>query len=92
MNQMIEDLGLHGQILILLRENSKAIGSSKNPVHHSRIRHIDMRYHFILDLIKRRIENLGHIGTDSHVADACTETLVFEIFSRLRNDLCICIV
>ncbi|KAL3637080.1 hypothetical protein CASFOL_019379 [Castilleja foliolosa] len=44
MNQMIEDLGLHGQILTLLRENSKAIDSSKNPVHHSRKEHIDMRY------------------------------------------------
>ncbi|KAL3634479.1 hypothetical protein CASFOL_021533 [Castilleja foliolosa] len=87
MNQMIEDFGLQSQILTVLCDNSSAIDISKNPVQHSRVKHIDIRYHFIRDLVERKIVNLEHIGTDNQLADICTKALDFETFSRLIRDL-----
>ncbi|GFQ07628.1 retrovirus-related pol polyprotein from transposon tnt 1-94 [Phtheirospermum japonicum] len=42
MNQMIEDYGLHSSILTVLCDNTSAIDISKNPIQHSRIKHIDI--------------------------------------------------
>ncbi|XP_039138720.1 uncharacterized mitochondrial protein AtMg00810-like [Dioscorea cayenensis subsp. rotundata] len=36
---------------------------SKNPVHHSRTKHIDTRYHYIRDLIKDKVISVVHCST-----------------------------
>ncbi|KAL3624642.1 hypothetical protein CASFOL_031310 [Castilleja foliolosa] len=90
MNQMIVDLGLHGQILAELCDKSNAFEISSDSVQHSHKKHIDMRYHPIHGLIERRIFNLEHIGTDNMLADICTKTLENETPSQLRGDLVMC--
>ncbi|XP_073051323.1 secreted RxLR effector protein 161-like [Primulina eburnea] len=52
MNQMIEDYGFHSDTMIVHCDNSSAIDISKNHVQHSRTKHIDIRHHFIQDLVE----------------------------------------
>ncbi|XP_039127020.1 secreted RxLR effector protein 161-like [Dioscorea cayenensis subsp. rotundata] len=47
MKQMLEDYGLQQGLLTIFCDNKSAIDISKNPVQHSRTKHIDLRYHFI---------------------------------------------
>ena len=48
---------------------------SENPVLHDRSKHIDMRYHFIQDMVQRGVVRLDHIGTDEQVANILTKPL-----------------
>ncbi|GFQ00422.1 uncharacterized mitochondrial protein atmg00810 [Phtheirospermum japonicum] len=81
------DYGLHSSILTILCDNTSAIDISKNLVQHSRIKHIDIMYHFIRDLVERKIVSLEHVGTDDQLADIFTKALDYETFSRLRRHI-----
>ena len=41
-----------------------AIDIPKNPVQHSKTKHIEIRYHFIRDLVERKIVFLEYIPTE----------------------------
>ena len=61
MKHMVEDYGLHQGILTLFCDNTSAINISKNPVQHTRTKHIELRYHFIRDLVERNILELSFV-------------------------------
>ena len=42
---------------------------------HDRSKHIDIRYHFILDMVQRGAIRIHHIGTDEQAADILTKPL-----------------
>lgn len=56
-------------------DNKSAIAMSRNPAFHSRTKHIDVRYHFIRDLIMKGEVQLKHVGTSQQVADIMTKSL-----------------
>ncbi|WVZ16917.1 hypothetical protein V8G54_009899 [Vigna mungo] len=66
--------------LQLLIDNASAINLSKNPVSHGRSKHIEVRYHFLRDLVsKRRIQLV--------LADTFTKAMSFERFCWLRKEI-----
>ena len=58
---------------------------AENPVHHSRIKHIDIRYHYIRDLVRDGVFNINYIKTDDNCADALTKPLLSHKFNTLTN-------
>lgn len=52
MKQMVSDYGIIVRNLFLLYNNANAICISKDPIQHLRTKHIDIRHHFIRDLVK----------------------------------------
>ena len=57
---------------VILCDNQSGIRMTENPVFHDRSKHIDIRYHFIRDMVQRGAVRLDHIGTDEQVADILT--------------------
>ena len=49
--------------MVVYCDNSSVIDISKNPVQHSKTKHIEIRYHFIRDLFERKIVTLEYIPT-----------------------------
>ena len=49
---MLIDYGFDISSMTLLCDNMSAINISKNPVQHSRTKHIDIRHHFIRELVE----------------------------------------
>ena len=45
-------------------DNQSGICLSENPVFHDCSKHIDIKYHFIRDMVQRGAVRLDHIGTD----------------------------
>ena len=80
---MLLDYGIETESLKLLCDNMSAINISKNPVQHSRTKHIDIRHHFIRELVEDGIISLDHVSTESQVADLLTKPLDFQRFVNL---------
>nr|GEX92812.1 hypothetical protein [Tanacetum cinerariifolium] len=45
----------------------------KNPVYHSKTKHVEIRHHFIRDCLEKKLINVDHIHTDENVADLLTK-------------------
>ena len=72
---LIQELGFNHLIptpITIHEDNQGAIALSKNPVNHSRSKHIDIRYHFIRDLVEEGTVILKYINTNSQLADIFT--------------------
>lgn len=90
MKQMLEDYGIDQDTLTVFCDNTSAINISKNPVQHSRTKHIDIRHHFIRDLVEDKIVSLEHVDTEKQLADIFTKALDFTRFETLRKALGVC--
>ena len=50
MKNVLINYGICQDTMVVYCDNSSAIDISKNPVQHSKTKHIEIRYHFIKDL------------------------------------------
>nr|GEZ29816.1 putative ribonuclease H-like domain-containing protein [Tanacetum cinerariifolium] len=67
-NQML-DYGYNFMNIKIYIDNNNAICIVKNPVYHSKTKHIEIRHHFIRDCFEKKLINVDHIHTDDNVAD-----------------------
>ena len=63
MKKVLTDYRIPQDTMVVYCDNSSAIDISKNQVQHSKTKHIEIRYHFIRDLVKRKIVYLEYIPT-----------------------------
>ena len=70
---------------VVFCDNISAIKLSKNPVMYGRSKHIDVRFHFLRDLVKDGILELIHCFTQQQVADILTKPLKLDTFLKMRN-------
>ena len=85
MKKVLTNYGISQDIMVAYCDNSNAIDISKNPVQHSKTKHIEIRYHFIRDLVKRKIVCLEYIPTKRQNADIFTKPLDRSKFETLRQ-------
>ena len=71
--------------MVVYCDNSSTIDISKNPVQHSKTKHIKIRYHFIRDLVERKIVCLEYIPNECQNADTFTKPLDRSKFETLRQ-------
>ncbi|XP_019085495.1 PREDICTED: uncharacterized protein LOC109126416 [Camelina sativa] len=60
MRQMSSDYGMDSHTLLIHCDNLSAINISKNPVQHSRTKHIDIRHHFVRELVEAKLIEIDH--------------------------------
>ena len=84
-SQLLGNYGLSQDTMVVYCDNSSAIDISKNLVQHSRTKYIEIRYHFIRDLIERKIVALKYIPTDQQNANIFTKPLDRSKFESLRQ-------
>ena len=84
LKQQLEDYGIKLPQMEIKCDNTSAINVSKNPVHHSRTKHIDVRHHFLRDHVEKGNVFLTHVRSEDQVADIFTKGLAREPFQRLR--------
>jgi hypothetical protein len=76
--------------MVIHCDNTSAINISKNPVLHSRTKHIDIRHHFICELVDSRVVSLSFLPTDNQFTDIPTKTLDGSRFEFLRKAIGVC--
>ncbi|CAH9124278.1 unnamed protein product [Cuscuta epithymum] len=78
LKNFLSELGMKQGDCGLYCDNQSAIHLAKNPVFHSRTKHIKMRYHFILELIEDGTINLKKILGTKNPADMLTKAVTTE--------------
>jgi hypothetical protein len=66
-------------------DSTSAISVAKNPVLHSRTKHIEVRYHFLRDNVEKGKIALIYVPTQYQQADIFTKPLDQATFTRLRG-------
>nr|GEU32883.1 hypothetical protein [Tanacetum cinerariifolium] len=72
-------------------DSQAAIAISCNPVQHSHTKHIDVRYHFINELVEKGIVELFFVETEYQLADLFTKFLPEYRFKYLVRRLRRCL-
>ena len=76
--------------LTIYCEIQSAIAMSKNPEHHSRMKYIDMMYHWLREKVEKGLLKLQFMPTDAMMADVLTKSLVRMKHEKCRTRLGIC--
>ncbi|KAL0537571.1 hypothetical protein IC582_026550 [Cucumis melo] len=90
MKNMLHEYGFDQNTMTLYCDNMSAIDISKNPVQHSQTKHIDIRHHFIRELVEDKVIKLDHICSNLQLADIFTKPLDASLFKYLRVGLGVC--
>ena len=64
MQKFLLNYGIRQEHLTIYCDNTSAVNISKNPIQHSRTKHIEIRHHFIRELVKDGTLTLDFIHTD----------------------------
>ncbi|GKF17513.1 hypothetical protein Tco_0062431, partial [Tanacetum coccineum] len=70
-------------------DNESTICIVKNPVFHSKTKHIAIRHHFIRDAYEKKLIQVLKIHTDDNVADLLTKAFdvssLYEVFCEQKD-------
>ena len=86
----LRDFGLEYRRVPLFCDSTSAISVAKNPVLHSKTKHIEVRFHFLRDHYEKGDIDLIHVTTQNQLADIFTKPLDQAQFARLRGELGVC--
>ena len=65
-------------------DNRSCLALAENPTFHARSKHIDIRHHFIRDVLSKNIFSVKHISSEDQVADFLTKGLL-----RIQHEYCV---
>jgi transposase InsO family protein len=71
----------------LLTDSQSAEALVRNPATHARTKHIDVRHHYVRDVLVNNIITLHWLPTERQLADGLTKSLERTLFRRLREQL-----
>lgn len=79
---ILREANLLEGIATVYSDSQSAIHLSKNPVYHERTKHVDVRYHYVRDLISKGKLSLMKIHTDENPADMGTKVVTVGKFKH----------
>eukprot|EP00253_Pinus_taeda_P006175 PITA_06175 len=71
----------------ILCDNTSANSISKNPVMHSKTKHIPIKYHFLREQVPEQKVKLEYVASKEQVADILTKPLPKDTFEYLRQKM-----
>ena len=87
MKQQMEDFRITMDHIPIKYDNTSAISLTKNPIQHSRTKHIEIRHHFIRDHVQKGDVVIEFVDTLHHIADIFTKPLDKDRFCTIRGEL-----
>lgn len=85
LTRILEDMGAKQQLPVeILCDNKSVIAMEKNPVYHSRTKHIAIKYHYVREVIANGDVVLKYCKSEEQLADIFTNALPRDKFQKLR--------
>ena len=72
---------------VICCDNMSAIAMTKNPVFHARTKHIELRHHFIRDLVGEGEIQLQFVSTNDQPADVLTKAATVDRMEWFKKQL-----
>ena len=92
-SRLIKELvSVEENLVRILVDNKSALELTRNPVHHSRSKHIDTRHHFIKDCMEEGLVKFEYVKTEDQLADLFTKSLGRVKFCEFRTKIGVSIV
>ena len=86
----LQDYGIYEKNVPIYCDNTSAISLSKNPILHSRTKHIEIRHHFLRDHFLKGDICLKFVCTHDQLADILTKPLKEDIFNDIKARIGMC--
>ena len=88
MKQTLQDIQVQfSEPIPIFCDNTSAISISKNPVMHSKTKHIPIKYNFVREQVAEKNIKLEYVCTKEKIADIFTKPLPHEAFEYLCQKL-----
>ena len=87
LRSFLKDLGYEQHSNLLYEDNQGAIALSKTPENHSRTKHIDVRYHYVRDLVNKKKVQIQYCPTKCNADKSMTKALPRPRFEALCKKL-----
>ena len=68
-------------------DNQSCVKLLENPVFHDNSKHIDIKYHYIRDMVQRGVVKLQYVVTNDQIANVLTKLLAIVNFKHFREKL-----
>jgi hypothetical protein len=68
-------------------DNQSCVKLSENPVFHDKSKHIEIKYHYIRDMVQRKTIHVQYLSTHEQIADIFTKPLAKTKFEYFRERL-----
>ena len=68
-------------------DNHSFVKLSENPIFHDKSKHIEIKYHYISDMVQRGAVKLQYVATDEKIANVLTNPLARVNFKYFRDKL-----
>ncbi|GJX88472.1 copia protein [Tanacetum coccineum] len=87
MKQALIDYDVRLDDVLIMCDNKGVIDLSKNPMQHSRTKHIEIRHHFLLNNVQKGHISIEKVPSLDNIADILLRPLKRESFNYLRFGL-----
>jgi hypothetical protein len=87
MRQLLQELNVLSKstAFIIRMDSTSAMALIRNPVVHQRTKHIDIKYHFIRNLVDSGVVDIMYVPTEDNVADLFTKAVSVATFLKLSK-------
>ena len=79
---LVKDLGMIVEMPTLHCDSQSAIMMAKNPIFHAKTKHIDVKYHFIMDMLEDKLMKLVKVHIYDNPTNLMTKGLPLERFAQ----------
>jgi hypothetical protein len=87
LTRLVNEIAPFDATPVLQVGNASATKLAKNPIFHKRSKHIDVRAHFVRELVEEGKLIIEHIASKDQVADLLTKPIPSTQFRRLRDKM-----
>ncbi|CAI9782829.1 unnamed protein product [Fraxinus pennsylvanica] len=85
LKNLLDEIGFSGNDATVYSDSQSAIYITRNPVFHDRTKYIDVKFHFIREIIEKEIIKIEKISTKCNPADMGTKILPLYKFRDCLN-------
>ena len=71
--------------MTIFEDNQSTIAMTRNPQHHGRAKHLDIKFHYIREMVTMNKIELKYYKSDEMIADMLTKGIGKIQFAKLRN-------